>query len=149
MKVLSTHTKHKNQQKLNCNWNMEVVNTIGRRKTSVARIYVSGGKGEITVNNREFKEYFPTEVLQIIVNQPLVIANQVGSYAIKVNVNGGGPTGQAEAIRLAISRALCEIDAENRPALKAEGFLTRDPRMVERKKYGRAKARKRFQFSKR
>ena len=128
---------------------MEVVNTIGRRKTSVARIYVSGGKGEITVNNREFKEYFPTEVLQIIVNQPLVISNQVGSYAIKVNVNGGGATGQAEAIRLAISRALCEIDPENRPALKAEGFLTRDPRMVERKKYGRAKARKRFQFSKR
>jgi small subunit ribosomal protein S9 len=107
------------------------------------------GKGDITVNNRDYKEYFPTEILQIIVNQPFNTVNAKGTYDLKVNVDGGGIAGQAEAIRLAIARALCEVNAENRPPLKKEGFLTRDPRMVERKKYGRRKARRRFQFSKR
>ncbi|MEN7548327.1 30S ribosomal protein S9 [Rapidithrix thailandica] len=128
---------------------MEVLNTIGRRKASIARIYVSQGSGNITVNSKELKTYFPSEILQTIVNQPLVLCDASGSLDIKVNVTGGGVTGQAEAIRLAISRALVEIDAENRGKLKGEGFLTRDPRMVERKKYGRRKARRRFQFSKR
>lgn len=128
---------------------MDTVNTIGRRKSSVARIYLSDGKGEITVNGKTLKEYFPAEVLQIIVQQPFDILEKEGQFDVKVNVRGGGPTGQAEAIRMAISRALTEVDAENRPALKKEGFLTRDPRMVERKKYGRRKARRRFQFSKR
>ncbi|MBC7920565.1 MAG: 30S ribosomal protein S9 [Ferruginibacter sp.] len=128
---------------------MEVVNTLGRRKTSVARIYMSPGKGDILVNRRDYKEYFPTEVLQIIVNQPFNVVKVVGTYDLKVNVDGGGIAGQAEAIRLAIARALCEVNPEYRPPLKKEGFLTRDPRMVERKKYGRRKARRRFQFSKR
>lgn len=128
---------------------MEVVNSIGRRKTSVARIYLSSGNGEITVNNRDIKEYFPSEILQTIVKQPLALVNVGDSFSIKVNVDGGGYTGQAEAVRLAISRALCEVNGEYRPALKKEGFLTRDPRMVERKKYGRRKARRSFQFSKR
>lgn len=128
---------------------MEVVNSIGRRKTSVARIYLQDGKGEITVNDRDIKEYFPSEILQTIVKQPLNLVKVDGNFSIKVNVDGGGPKGQAEAVRLAISRALCEVDTEHRPALKKEGFLTRDPRMVERKKYGRRKARRAFQFSKR
>lgn len=128
---------------------MEVINTIGRRKTSVARLYLQSGKGDIVVNTKELKEYFPTEVLQTIVKQPLVTSGTEGNFDIKINVDGGGVAGQAEAVRLAISRALCEIDPEHRPALKKEGFLTRDPRMVERKKYGRRKARKKFQFSKR
>lgn len=128
---------------------MEVVNSIGRRKTSIARIYLSSGNGEITVNNRDIKEYFPSEILQTIVKQPLNLVNVGDSFSIKVNVDGGGSTGQAEAVRLAISRALCEVNMEYRPALKKEGFLTRDPRMVERKKYGRRKARRSFQFSKR
>ena len=128
---------------------MEVVNTIGRRKTSVARLYMQAGNGDIKVNGRDIKEYFPSDVLQIIVKQPLTLTEQAGNFDVKVNVDGGGPKGQAEAIRLAISRALCEVDAENRPPLKKEGFLTRDPRMVERKKYGKRKARRAFQFSKR
>jgi small subunit ribosomal protein S9 len=128
---------------------MEVVNTIGRRKTAVARIYLKEGKGNITVNGRKFEEYFPTEVLQIIVKQPLTLIGQAASFDINVNVDGGGISGQAEAVRHAISRALVEVSVENKPAIKKEGFLTRDPRMVERKKYGRRKARKRFQFSKR
>jgi small subunit ribosomal protein S9 len=128
---------------------MEVISSIGRRKTAVARIYVTAGKGDIIVNNRNVQEYFPAGILQTIVRQPLNTVSQDGNFDIKVNVDGGGPAGQAEAIRLAISRALVEIDPDHRPALKKEGFLTRDPRMVERKKYGRAKARKRFQFSKR
>jgi small subunit ribosomal protein S9 len=128
---------------------MEVISSIGRRKTAVARIYVTAGKGDIFVNNRNVQEYFPAGILQTIVRQPLNTVSQDGNFDIKVNVDGGGPAGQAEAIRLAISRALVEIDPDHRPALKKEGFLTRDPRMVERKKYGRAKARKRFQFSKR
>ncbi|MBT5505734.1 MAG: 30S ribosomal protein S9 [Cytophagales bacterium] len=128
---------------------MEVIKTIGRRKTAVARAYLSSGKGEIKVNNRDFKEYFPSEVLQIIVKQPLVTTEQNDNFNISINVFGGGLSGQAEAIRLSIARALVELDQESRPALKAEGFLTRDSRMVERKKYGRRKARRAFQFSKR
>ena len=128
---------------------MEVIKTIGRRKTAVARTYLSSGKGEIKVNNRDFKEYFPSEVLQIIVKQPLVTTEQNDNFNISINVFGGGLSGQAEAIRLSIARALVELDPESRPALKSEGFLTRDSRMVERKKYGRRKARRAFQFSKR
>lgn len=128
---------------------MSVINTVGRRKTAVARIYMTSGSGEMTVNGRKASDYFPTEVLQIILNQPFGLTNAEGKFDVKVNVRGGGIAGQAEAIRMAISRALCESDADNRPPLKKEGFLTRDSRMVERKKYGRAKARKRFQFSKR
>jgi small subunit ribosomal protein S9 len=128
---------------------MDVINTIGRRKTSVARLYMTPGNGEININGRVISEYFPSDVLQIIVKQPLNKVEAVDKFDFKVNVDGGGLKGQAEAIRLAISRALCEADAENRPALKAEGFLTRDPRMVERKKPGRRKARRSFQFSKR
>lgn len=128
---------------------MDVVNTIGRRKTSVARLYMSSGKGTILVNSRDVKEYFPFEILQTIINQPFATVNALGSYDANINVSGGGIAGQAEAIRLAIARALCEVNPEFRPPLKKEGFLTRDPRMVERKKYGRRKARRRFQFSKR
>lgn len=128
---------------------MEVISSIGRRKTSVARIYMTAGKGEITVNKKNVEDYFPAGILQTIVRQPLNAVDQDGSFDIKVNVEGGGPAGQAEAIRLAVSRALVELDAEHRPSLKKEGFLTRDPRMVERKKYGRRKARRKFQFSKR
>jgi small subunit ribosomal protein S9 len=128
---------------------MEIINTIGRRKTSVARIYMQPGKGEITVNDRTIETYFPFDLHQIIVKQPLTLVGVEGTYDIKINLDGGGITGQAEAARMAISRALCEFDAEHRPALKKEGFLTRDPRMVERKKPGRRKARRRFQFSKR
>lgn len=128
---------------------MEVINTVGRRKTSIARVYFQSGKGEIKVNGRDLSNYFPSEVLQIIVKQPLVKVEEDGNFDIKVNVDGGGLKGQAEAIRLGISRALVETNEEHRPSLKSEGFLTRDPRMVERKKYGRRKARRKFQFSKR
>jgi small subunit ribosomal protein S9 len=128
---------------------MEVINALGRRKTSVARIYMTPGSGKVTVNDRDIKVYFPSELLQIIIHQPLTITNNIGAFDIKVNVQGGGLSGQAEAIRLAISRALCEVNAEHKPSLKKEGLMTRDPRMVERKKYGRRKARRRFQFSKR
>lgn len=128
---------------------MEVIHKIGRRKTAVARVYVSEGEGKITINKKEFAQYFPTPTLQYKVQQPLTLTENVDNFDIKVNVFGGGVTGQAEAIRLAISRAMCEIDAENRLTLKPEGLLTRDPRMVERKKFGQKKARKKFQFSKR
>ena len=128
---------------------MEVISKIGRRKTSVARLYLSSGNGTISINGRTLEDYFPSEIHKIIIKQPLVLLESDGKYDIKINVNGGGFKGQAEAIRLAVSRALCEVDEENRPPLKKEGFLTRDPRMVERKKYGRRKARRRFQFSKR
>ncbi len=128
---------------------MEIINTIGRRKTAVARIYMKPGSGVITINNRDYKEYFNTGTLQYIVTQPFEVLGNQGSYDIKANLDGGGITGQAEAIRLAISRALCVVDAENRPALKAKGLMKRDPRMVERKKPGQKKARKKFQFSKR
>jgi small subunit ribosomal protein S9 len=128
---------------------MEVIHKIGRRKTAVARVYVAQGEGNITVNKKELANYFPTATLQYKVKQPLQLTETVENFDIKVNVKGGGVTGQAEAVRLAISRALCEIDAENRLVLKPEGLLTRDPRMVERKKFGQKKARKKFQFSKR
>ncbi len=128
---------------------MDVVHKIGRRKTAVARVYLSKGKGAITVNSRDLADYFPTATLQYKVKQPFALTGNDDAYDVKVNVYGGGITGQAEAIRLALSRALCEIDEENRLTLKPEGLLTRDPRMVERKKYGQKKARKKFQFSKR
>ena len=128
---------------------MEVIHKIGRRKTSVARVYISKGKGNITVNGKDLNSYFTTATLQYKVNQPLALTDNQGSFDIKVNVYGGGVTGQAEAVRLALSRAMCEIDEENRTILKPEGLLTRDPRMVERKKFGQKKARKKFQFSKR
>ena len=130
-------------------YNLEVVHTIGRRKTSVARIYLSKGKDNVTVNGKDYKEYFPTTTQQYKVMQPFNWTNNAGKYDVSVNVYGGGTTGQVEAIRLAISRALCQISEENKPALKGEGLLTRDPRMVERKKFGQKKARKKFQFSKR
>ncbi|APY11211.1 30S ribosomal protein S9 [Seonamhaeicola sp. NFXS20] len=128
---------------------MDVIHKIGRRKTAVARVYVAPGKGNITVNKKDLADYFTTATLQYKVNQPLALTNNDGNFDITVNVYGGGITGQAEAVRLAISRALCEVDAENRAILKPEGLLTRDPRMVERKKFGQKKARKKFQFSKR
>jgi|TARA_Y100000385_G_scaffold279020_1_gene328101 small subunit ribosomal protein S9 len=128
---------------------MEVIHKIGRRKTAVARVYVSEGKGTITVNKKDLNTYFPTATLQYKVNQPLALTNNEGNFDVKVNVFGGGVTGQAEAVRLALSRAMCELDEENRVILKPEGLLTRDPRMVERKKFGQKKARKKFQFSKR
>lgn len=128
---------------------MESINAIGRRKASIARVYLSEGKGQIMVNDRDFKDYFPGEHLHYIVEQPLNLLNVRNNYDIKVVLNGGGSKGQAEALRLAISRAMVEIDPANKSSLKAEGFLTRDPRQVERKKPGQPKARKRFQFSKR
>lgn len=128
---------------------MEVIHKIGRRKTAVARVYISEGKGNISINKKDLKVYFPTATLQYKVMQPFNLTDTAGNFDVKVNVHGGGITGQAEAVRLALSRALCEVDVENRSTLKPEGLLTRDPRMVERKKYGRKKARKKFQFSKR
>jgi len=128
---------------------MESINAIGRRKAAVARVYLSDGKGKITINGREFQEYFGAETLQYVVTQPLVTMNATNKYDITVNLHGGGVKGQAEALRLGITRALVQMDSECKPTLKAEGFLTRDPREVERKKPGRPKARKRFQFSKR
>ena len=128
---------------------MDVTNTLGRRKTSVARLYMQPGNGTISINKKTLDTYFPSEIMRTIVKQPLNLVEQAGNYDLKVNVKGGGTKGQAEAIRLAIARALVSINEEYRPPLKKEGFLTRDPRMVERKKYGRRKARRAFQFSKR
>ncbi len=128
---------------------METIHKIGRRKTAVARIYLTKGKGNITINSREFDNYFTTPTLRYKVQQPLMLTDNEKAFDIKVNVFGGGITGQAEAVRLAISRAMCEINEEHRLVLKPEGLLTRDPRMVERKKFGQKKARKKFQFSKR
>ena len=128
---------------------MEIIHTIGRRKASIARIYMSKGKGNITVNGKDFKEYFPVDAMQVKLEQPFNITDVAGKFDVKVNVNGGGTTGQAEAIRLAISRALCEMNPENRVSLKPEGMLTRDSRVVERKKPGQKKARKKFQWVKR
>jgi small subunit ribosomal protein S9 len=128
---------------------MDTIHKIGRRKTAVARVYVSEGKGNITVNKKDYKNYFTTSHLQYKVLQALTLTDNVEAFDIKVNVFGGGITGQAEAIRLAISRVLVALDPENRTILKPEGLLTRDPRMVERKKFGQKKARKKFQFSKR
>ena len=128
---------------------MEVVNAIGRRKAAVARVYLKEGNGKITINRRDLENYFPSPLLQYVVKQPLTTLNTTEQYDIQVNLFGGGFKGQSEAIRLAITRALIKVNPESKPALKAEGFTTRDPRAVERKKPGRPKARKRFQFSKR
>lgn len=128
---------------------MEVVNALGRRKAAVARVFVSEGTGKIVINKRELENYFPSSILQYVVKQPLNTLGVVEKYDIKINLNGGGYKGQAEAARLGIARALVKINAEDKSALRAEGFMTRDPRTVERKKPGQPKARKRFQFSKR
>lgn len=128
---------------------MEVINTSGRRKTAVARVYLKPGNGSILVNRKDYKAYFTTEMLHYTIEQPFKLTNNEGKFDVLVNVKGGGFKGQAEAVRLAISKALTEVDQENRPILKPEGLLRRDPRMVERKKPGQKKARKRFQFSKR
>lgn len=128
---------------------MEVVNATGRRKTAVARVYLSKGKGNITVNKKDYKEFFPTTILQGKIQQAFAVTETKDSFDVKVNVYGGGITGQAEAVRHAIARALVKISEDNKPALKTESLLTRDPRMVERKKSGQPKARKKFQFSKR
>ena len=128
---------------------MEVINTSGRRKTAVARVYLKDGKGNITINKRDSKEYFPVGTLQYKINQPFALTETTGKYDVTVNVDGGGLTGQAEAVRLAISKALIDINEEWKPLLKVQGLTTRDPRMVERKKPGQKKARKKFQFSKR
>ena len=128
---------------------MEVVNAIGRRKAAVARVYVSEGSGKITINGRELVQYFPSSILQFVVKQPLTTLNVAEQYDIKINLVGGGFKGQAEAARLGIARALVKVNPEDKSALRAEGFVTRDPRSVERKKPGRPKARKRFQFSQR
>lgn len=128
---------------------MQIINTIGRRKTSIARVYVTPGKGEIIVNDRDLKDYFISEIHQTLVKQALAALKLESSYDVTVNVEGGGVTGQAEAVRLGIARALVEISPESKPTLRKEGFMTRDSRMVERKKPGRRKARRRFQFSKR
>ena len=128
---------------------MEMINALGRRKSSVARIFVTEGTGKITINKRDLTEYFPSPILQFVVKQPLALLNVVEKYDIKVNLNGGGFTGQSQALRLAIARALVKINADDKKALRAEGFMTRDSREVERKKPGQPKARRRFQFSKR
>jgi len=128
---------------------METINTTGRRKTAVARVHITPGQGQIVINDRDYKVYFPTTILQSKVTEPYEVTGTMGQYDIKVNLDGGGVTGQAEALSHAISRALIKINPEYRPLLKAKGLLRRDPRMVERKKFGQKKARKRFQFSKR
>ena len=128
---------------------MEIINTLGRRKTSVARVYLKEGKGNVTVNKRDYKEFFPVATLQAKIMQAFELTETMGKYDVTVNVAGGGINGQAEAVRLGISRALVKVDPEHKPALKEKGLMTRDPRMVERKKPGQPKARKKFQFSKR
>lgn len=128
---------------------MNVTNAIGRRKAAVARVYLQEGKGNIVINNKDYKEYFPLATLHYVVNQAFELTETAGKYDVKANLDGGGINGQAEALRLAIARALVKIDPEHKPALKAKGLMTRDPRMVERKKFGQKKARKKFQFSKR
>ena len=128
---------------------MEMVNALGRRKSAVARIFVTEGTGKITINNKDLQVYFPSSILQYVVKQPLMTLDAVEKYDIKVNLDGGGYTGQSQALRLAIARALVKINADDKKALRSEGFLTRDAREVERKKPGQPKARRRFQFSKR
>ena len=128
---------------------MKILHTVGRRKTSVARLYLSPGVGKITINQRNYNDYFPQELFKYKILQPFLLTTSVKKFDLKIHVCGGGVNGQAEAIRLSISRALCNLDVNHRKPLKSEGFLTRDPRKVERKKFGRKKARKRFQFSKR
>ena len=128
---------------------MEQINAVGRRKSSVARVYLTEGTGKIVINKRELEQYFPSGILQYVVKQPLQLLGVEGKYDIKVNLDGGGFTGQSQALRMAIARALVKINADDKTALKAQGFLTRDSREVERKKPGQPKARRRFQFSKR
>ena len=128
---------------------MEMINALGRSKSAVARIFVTEGTGKITINKRDLEEYFPSKILQYVVKQPLVLLDAAEKYDIKANLNGGGFTGQSQALRLAIARALVKINADDKKTLRAEGLMTRDPRAVERKKPGRPKARRRFQFSKR
>jgi small subunit ribosomal protein S9 len=128
---------------------MQVFNATGRRKSAVARVYLQEGKGNITINGKDITVYFPSVLMQYVVKQPLEVLNMLGNYDIKANLDGGGVKGQAEALRLGIARALVDISADNKPTLKANGFMTRDPREVERKKPGQPKARKKFQFSKR
>ena len=128
---------------------MEVINALGRRKSAVARVYMQEGSGKITINKRELADYFPSELIQFVVKQPLNLLDVAEKYDIKVNLYGGGYTGQSQALRLAIARALVKVNAEDKKALRAAGFITRDPRKVERKKPGQPKARRRFQFSKR
>ena len=128
---------------------MEIINAIGRRKSAVARVYVSEGTGKITINKRDITDFFPSAILQYVVKQPLLLLDAVEKYDIKANLDGGGFTGQSQALRLATARALAKINAEDKKALKDKGFLTRDSRAVERKKPGQPKARRRFQFSKR
>ena len=128
---------------------MEYINTVGRRKTSVARLYMKPGKGNFIINGKELDKYFASELLRLIVEQPLKLVDSLKNFDFKVNLHGGGLKGQAEAVRLAVARALVKNNDETRPVLKKEGFLTRDPRMVERKKYGRRKARRAFQWAKR
>ena len=128
---------------------MEKINALGRRKSAIARVYVTEGTGKITINKKDIKDYFPSSILQFVVKQPLSALNVVEKYDIKVNLAGGGFTGQSQALRLGIARALVKINAEDKKILRTEGFMTRDPRAVERKKPGRPKARRRFQFSKR
>ena len=147
MKMQIIHTKDKNQKKLR--YNMDYISTVGRRKTSVARLYMKPGKGSFTVNGKDLDKYFSSELLRLIVEQPLKLVDALKSFDFKVNIHGGGMKGQAEALRLAVARALVKNDDEIRSVLKKEGFLTRDPRMVERKKYGRRKARRAFQWVKR
>ncbi len=147
MKILTILMKDKNLKKLN--YNMDIINTVGRRKTSVARLYMRPGKGSFVINGKELDKYFASELLRLIVEQPLKLVDASSTFDYKVNIYGGGLKGQAEAIRLAVSRALVKNDEETRVVLKKEGFLTRDPRMVERKKYGRRKARRAFQWVKR
>ena len=147
MKILNILMKDKNLKKLN--YNMDIINTVGRRKTSVARLYMRPGKGSFVINGKELDKYFASELLRLIVEQPLKLVDASSTFDFKVNIYGGGLKGQAEAIRLAVSRALVKNDEETRVVLKKEGFLTRDPRMVERKKYGRRKARRAFQWVKR
>ena len=147
MKILIILMKDKNLK--NLNYNMDIINTVGRRKTSVARLYMRPGKGSFVINGKELDKYFVSELLSLIVEQPLKLVDASSTFDYKVNIYGGGLKGQAEAIRLAVSRALVKNDEETRVILKKEGFLTRDPRMVERKKYGRRKARRAFQWVKR
>ena len=128
---------------------MEMINALGRRKSAVARIFVTEGTGKITINKRDITEYFPSSILQFVVKQPLQLLDVAEKYDIKANINGGGYTGQSQALRLAIARALVKINADDKAALRKEGFMTRDPRAVERKKPGQPGARRRFQFSKR
>ena len=152
MREQSIHIKHNSQFKqiLTHSTNkMEVINSIGRRKAAVARLFMSEGTGKIVINKREIDNYFPSSILQFIVKQPLNTLEAVDKYDIKINLHGGGFKGQAEAARLAIARALVKVNAEDKAALRAEGFMTRDPRVVERKKPGQPRARRKFQFSKR